>query len=176
MNTCCHCGPVCDEDALCDAARPQPSQPIPDAEECAKLEEWTANYNNCYSGGAGSGCGISQGTSPFTCNALVPDPDKCPPHFSEGTPPLGECQALGVKPVACPCISNGRNYHDEYYVYKIPNCPSSSTVSAVVNLDLLSTLLDIPIQDIENMDYMNLENLKDSKIQETIDQIKKINE
>jgi hypothetical protein len=179
MNTCCHCnGPICDKDALCKAARPQPSEPEPPSYVCSKTEHWTANYNNCYDSGPLGQCGISHGTEPFDCSAIVPDYESCvddPPP----TEPPGECLIWYQVPIPCGCLNkaNGRNFKKVYQTKRDPACDSSSSsaVAAIVNLNLLSTLLDVPIENIENMDYMNLENLKDSKIQETIDKIKKNN-
>jgi hypothetical protein len=149
-------------------------------------------YNNCTDG---PGCAVVHPPSePYPCNVkLFYGPgcgdDTVAPSYDE------QCEDIFPVRELCGCIGEGKVcYSDgtctEFPVVKnvkitgwnvqrknpLPAACSSSTVSAVVNLDLLSTLLDIPIQDIENMDYMNLENLKDSKIQETIDQIKKINE
>ena len=151
-------------------------------------------YYNCTDG---PGCAtVHPPSEPYPCNVKLFDPEGCgddavaqsyDPQCEDIIPNFQLCGCIGEGKM---CFSDG-TCTDEPVLKNVriiewnvqpknplpPECSSSSsTVSAVVNLDLLSTLLDIPIQDIENMDYMNLENLKDSKIQETIDKIKKINE
>jgi hypothetical protein len=52
-------------------------------------------------------------------------------------------------------------------------CPSSSSVSASINLDLLNTLLDLNTEDQDvNLDFFNDENLNTEKMQEFIKNLK----
>ena len=48
-----------------------------------------------------------------------------------------------------------------------------SPVSAVVNLDLLDLLLDVSAEDMKNLNYLDLENLKEQEVKKVI---KNINE
>ena len=49
-------------------------------------------------------------------------------------------------------------------------------VSAVVNLDILNSLLEMPVENIENLNYLDLDNLKEQEIEQLIKEIKINNE
>jgi hypothetical protein len=74
-------------------------------------------------------------------------------------------------PISDPQCSNGPSITCRECDFS--TCPSSSSVSASINLDLLNTLLDLNTEDQDvDLDFFNNENLNTEKIQEFIKNLK----